>query len=99
MKSKNWNFGVLRTSNWLFMVVSVLIAMALLWILEEDEGDRVKYAFSKKKKEKKSDGIFVNNLNFGGEREKSKFQKKHELVLCLTSSFESYLHKLHIYTI
>ena len=42
---------------------------------------------------KKNDGIFVNNVNFGGERGKSKFQKKHGLVLCLTSSFESYLQK------
>ena len=59
-------------------------------LLEEDEGDRVKYAFLKRKK---NDGIFVNNLNFGGERGKWKFQKKHELVLYLTSSFESYLPK------
>ena len=42
---------------------------------------------------KKSDDVFVNNLNFGGERGKSKFQKKHGLVLCLTLSFESYLGK------
>ena len=32
------------------MVVGVLMAMAILWILEKDEGDRVKYAFSKEKK-------------------------------------------------
>ena len=72
------------------MVVGVLIEMTILWILEENEGDRVKYAISK---EKKGDGIFVNNLNFGDERGMSKFYKKHGLVLCLTSSFESYLHK------
>ena len=70
-KSVNRFLGALRVSNWLFMVVGVLMAMTILWILEEDEGDRVKYAFSKKK----SDGIFMNNLNFGGERGKSKFQK------------------------
>ena len=75
------------------MVVGVLMAMTILWILEEDEGDIVKYAFSKEKKEKKSDGIFVNNLNFGDERGKSKFKKKHGLVLCLILSFESYLQK------
>ena len=76
---KNWErmsvnrfLCALRASNWLFMVVGVLMAMAILWILEEYEGDRVKYAFKKK-----SDGIFVNNLNFGSERGKSKFQKKH----------------------
>ena len=56
------------------MVVGVLMVIAILWILEENEGNRVKYAFSKKKR-KKNDGIFVNNLNFGGERDKSKFQK------------------------
>ena len=55
------------------MVVGVLMAMSILWILEEDGGDRVKYAFSKRKK---SDDIFVNNLNFGSERSKSKFKKK-----------------------
>ena len=49
-----------------------------------------------RKKEKKNDGIFVNNLNFEDERGKSKFQKKHGLVLCLTSSFESYLQKSHL---
>ena len=81
--------GALRASNWLFMVVGVLMTKTILWLLEEDKGDRVKYAFSKKK----SDGIFMNNLNFGGERGKSKFQKKHGLVLYLTSSFESYLQK------
>ena len=82
---KNWErknvnriLAALRASNWLFMVVSVLMAMVILWIIEEDEGD----------------GIFVNNLNSGEERGKSKFQKKHGLVLCLTSSFESYLQKL-----
>ena len=32
------------------MVVGVLMAMTILWILEEDEGDRVKYAFKKKMK-------------------------------------------------
>ena len=80
--------GALRVSNWLFMVVGVLMAITILWILEEDEGDRVKYAFSKK-----NDGIFVNNLNFGSEKSKSKFQKKYGLILCLTSSFESYLQK------
>ena len=53
-KSVNRFLGALRASNWLFMVVGVLMAMTILWILEEDEGDRVKYAFSKKK-EKKSD--------------------------------------------
>ena len=98
---KNWErnsvnrfLGALRASNWLFMVVGVLMAMTILWILEEDEGNRVKYAFSEKKnREKKSDGIFLNNLNFMDERGKSKFQKKHGLVLCLTSSFESYLQK------
>ena len=86
-KSVNWFLSALRVSNWLFMVLGVLMAMTILWILEEDEGDRVKYAFSKKKK---SDGVFVNNLNFGDEKDKSKFQKKYGLVLCLTSSFESY---------
>ena len=49
-KSVNRFLGALRASNWLFMVVGVLMAMAILWILEEDEGDKVKYAFSKKKK-------------------------------------------------
>ena len=39
----------------------------------------------------------MNNLNFEGERDKSKFQKKHEFVLCLTLSFESYLQKTHIF--
>ena len=47
--------------------------VAILWILEEVEGDRVKYTFSK---EKKNDGILVNNLNFGGGRGKLKFKKK-----------------------
>ena len=54
---KNWErnsvnrfLGALKASNWLFMVVGVLTAMAILWILEEDKGDRVKYAFSKRKK-------------------------------------------------
>ena len=49
-KSVNRFLGALRVSNWLFMVVDVLMAIAILWILEENEGDRVKYAFSKKKK-------------------------------------------------
>ena len=48
------------------------------------------------RKKKKRDGSFVNNLNFGGERGKLMFQKKHELVLCLTSSFESCLQKSHV---
>ena len=52
-KSVNRFLCALRFSNWLFMVVGVLTAMTILWILEEDEGDRVKYAFSKRKKEKK----------------------------------------------
>ena len=73
-KSVNRFLGALRASNWLFMVVGVLMIMAILWILEEDEGGRVKYAFSKEMK--KNDGIFVNNLNFEGERIKSKFKKK-----------------------
>ena len=47
-KSVNRFLGTLRASNWLFMVVGVFMAMAILWILEEDEGDRVKYAFKKK---------------------------------------------------
>ena len=53
---KNWErnsvnrfLGALRASNWLFMVVGVLMTMTILWILEEDGGDWVKYAFSKKK--------------------------------------------------
>ena len=54
------------------MVVGVLMAMAVLWILEEDEGDRIKYAFSKRKK---CDNIFVNNLNFGV-KEASQSSKK-----------------------
>ena len=70
-KSVNRFVGTLRASNWLFMVVGVLMAMTILWILEEDENDRVKYAFSKKK----NNGIFVNNLNFEGEKGKLKFQK------------------------
>ena len=72
-KSVNRFLGALRASNWLFMVVGVLMAIAILWILEEDEDNRVKYAFSKKKE--KSDGILVNNLNFEGERGKSKFKR------------------------
>ena len=48
-KSVNRFLGAIRDSNWLFMVVGILMAMAMLWLLEEDEGDRVKYAFSKKK--------------------------------------------------
>ena len=71
IKSVNRFLGALRASNWLFMVVGVLMTMSTLWILEEDEGYRVKYAFSKKK----SDDIFVNNLNFRDKRDKSKFQK------------------------
>ena len=47
-KSINRFLGALRASNWLFMVVGVLMAMTILWILKEDEGDRVKYAFKKK---------------------------------------------------
>ena len=70
-KSVNQFLGALRASNWLFMVVGVLMTMTILWILEEDESDIVKYAFLKKN----SDDIFVNNLNFGSERGKSKFQK------------------------
>ena len=42
---------------------------------------------------KKGDGILVNNLNFEDERGKSKLQKKHGLILCLTSSFKLYLQK------
>ena len=53
------------------MVVDVLMGIAILWILEEIEGDRVKYAFL----EKKNDGISVNNVNFRDERDKSKFKK------------------------
>ena len=44
--------GALRASNWLFMVVGVLMAMTILWILEEDEDNRVKYVFSKKQEKK-----------------------------------------------
>ena len=54
---KNWErknvnrfLGALRASIWLSMVVGVLMAMTILWILEEDEGDRVKMPFSKRKK-------------------------------------------------
>ena len=49
-KSVNRFLGTLKASNWLFMVVGILMAMTLLWILEEDECDRVKYAFLKRKK-------------------------------------------------
>ena len=49
-KSVNRFLGALKASNWLLMVVGVLMAMTILWMLKEDEGDRVKYAFSKKKK-------------------------------------------------
>ena len=49
-KSVNRFLGALRASNWLFMVVGILMAMTILWILEEDEGGRVKYAFSEEKK-------------------------------------------------
>ena len=48
-KSVNQFLGTLRALNWLFMVVGVLMAMTILWILEEDETDKIKYAFSKKK--------------------------------------------------
>ena len=48
-KSVNRFLSSLRASNCLFMVVGILMVMTILWILEEDEGDRVKYAFSKKK--------------------------------------------------
>ena len=63
MKSKNRNFGALRALNWLFMVVNVLMAMTILYILGEDEDDKVKDSFSKNKI-KKSNDIFVNNSNF-----------------------------------
>ncbi|KAG5388599.1 hypothetical protein IGI04_030140, partial [Brassica rapa subsp. trilocularis] len=39
-RSKNRNFGALRASNWLFMLVSVLMAMTILEILGEDEDDK-----------------------------------------------------------
>ena len=48
-KSVNRFLGALKVSNWMFIVVDVLMAMTILWILEEDEGDRVKFAFLKKK--------------------------------------------------
>ena len=51
-KSVNRFLGALKASNWLFMVVGVLMAMTILWILEKYEGYRVKYAFSKKKEKK-----------------------------------------------
>ena len=49
-KSVNRFLGALRASDYLFMVVGVLMAMTILWILKEDEDNRVKYAFSKRKK-------------------------------------------------
>ena len=41
-KSVNRFLGALRASNWLFIVVGVSMAIAILWIFEEDEGDRAK---------------------------------------------------------
>ena len=41
--------GALKASNWLFMVVKVL-TIAILYLLEDDEGERVKMSFFKKKK-------------------------------------------------
>ena len=52
MKSKNRNFGALRASNWLFMLVSVLMAMTILEILGEDEDDKVKEYFAQKERKK-----------------------------------------------
>ena len=45
--------GALRASNWLFVVVVVLMTMAILKLFEDDEGERVKMSFSKRKKRKK----------------------------------------------
>ena len=49
-KSVNQFLSALRASNCLFMVAGVLMAMTILWVLEEDEDNRVKYAFSKRQK-------------------------------------------------
>ena len=46
-----------------------------------------------KKKEKKTNEIFVNNINLWGEYDKKKIQEKHRLVLGLTLSFKSILQK------
>ena len=73
--SVNWFLGALIALNWLFMVVGVLMTITILWILEKDEGDRVKYIFSKKKWL-----YFVNNLNFGVKETSQNFKKKHGLV-------------------
>lgn len=48
MKSKNQNFGAIKASNWLFIVVGLLMEMIILSILGEDENDKVKISFSKK---------------------------------------------------
>ena len=88
-KSVNWFLGALRVLNWLFMVVGVLMAITILWILEKDEGDKVKYAFSKRKKR----WHFREQSELWIWKRQVKFLKKHGLVLCLTSSFESYLQK------
>ena len=55
------------------MVVKVL-TIAILYLLEDDEGERVKMSFFKKKK--KIDGIFVNYMNLWGEQGKTNFLKK-----------------------
>ena len=47
-RSKNRFLCALRASNWLYMVVCVLIEMTILQILDENEDERVKNLFSKK---------------------------------------------------
>ena len=72
------------------------MTMTILQLLEDDEGERVKTSFSKKKI-KKFDGIFVNYMNLWSEQDKTKIQEKHELVLSLTLNFDSILQKANVY--
>ena len=53
------------------MMVGVLMAMTILYIHEDDEVERVKIPFSKKK----INGIFVNNLNLWSEQGKRNVKK------------------------